>query len=746
MRVPLIGPIYQLDPPQPNASMSNEFQLQLIRKTLEDLGHAPVADLLASRIGNSNSASQRGLGLEIWGKSVAGDNTNQYGLSFSSSLKEHLNQGDYDLAVQMFESCQDEFHFANSRVQLTDSQKLLCVYLIHRFAFLEKVVLRSFGHPGATSTHELVSFLKNDLTAAYNAVDIDFSSSSNGLPTRITTQLSRDREANLLMSLAMLTTPIDKIEERIFDHAVVLTDPNGSKFVVPLELSPFLNRLRTVLSQNILDVLLSGKKGDLTPSSWTYHDIPANCLESLIRSAVLHNLLTSLYYLPPRTEPYLEKNLPVSMLLSSSHAEVTKDDLPIHLLHTLADHSDEVWFTKFSPLGRYLATGSLDGTCNIYDVHNNFTLLAELDANAEDQESVFVTGSHKPALDKRKGIIYFSWEPYERYIVTCCLDTVLRVWDVEKITQNQSALGTIEDERPATLLCCFTLGESMRTWSCEFLPYDRNTKPHFIVGSPDKVLKAFTIDGQEVLNFYSDAEEWLDILDEEGSLQSILHPLSRSGSHIRSDPITSPTARNDSKDEKNNSTLQQFKRVNDFAITANGKVLITANNDKQVFFYKIPDLFDPSATTSRIALLSLYGTLTSCTVSADSRYMLLSIAPEELQLWDISPLEKLQKPFLKQKFVGQSQATYIVRSCFGYLNMPQNKEELVLSGSDDGHIYIWKLETGQLITRIRGHHGLCNSVDWNRFYKPVGHGIDYGMLWSSAGDDKLVKIWGPRAS
>lgn len=123
--------------------------------------------------------------------------------------------------------------------------------------------------------------------------------------------------------------------------------------------------------------------------------------------------------------------------------------------------------------------------------------------------------------------------------------------------------------------------------------------------------------------------------------------------------------------------------------------------------------------------------------------MLLSIAPEELQLWDISPLETNEKPFLKQKFLGQSQAVYMVRSCFGYLTTTSMKEELVLSGSDDGYIYIWKLDTGQLITRVKGHEGLCNSVDWNRFY-PAKSGKDYGKYWCSVGDDQLIKIWGPR--
>lgn len=735
--------------------MSHDFQLQLIRKTLEDLGHAPVADLLAKRILAANASSNsQGSPNDSWGKSVAGDYAYPRSLSILSTLDDHIGDGDYDLALRVFESCNDEFDFANSRIQLTATQKALSIYLVHRFAFLEKIILKSFGQLQNVDAEGLIKFLQTDLTNAYNAVDWPTVTAETS--SKLISALSRELEASLLLTLVMQTPDPANLELQLLTPKVSLTELNPAQDRLPLESAAFVNRLRNVLS-HILHTILSSGSNDKALSSvpWSYHDIPSNCLDGLIRSATLYNLLRSLYYLPPRTEHYFTDNLPMSMVLPSPLNDVSRDDLPIHLLHTLTDHTDEVWFTKFSPLGRFLATGSLDGTCNIYDVQNGFSQIAELDATSEDQESVFVAGAHKPALDKKKGIIYFCWEPHERYIVTCCLDTVIRVWHVENITQSKRITRSMDDTKLTSLLCCFTLGESMRTWPCEFLPYKKSATPHFIVGSPDKVLKVFTIEGTEVLDFYSDADEWLTFLDEDAPLPSTQNLSGVAGSYIRSDPDVSAstgagndTAGNSASDESKSSaaSLQQFNRINDFATTANGKVLITANNDKQVFFYRIPDLFDPAATTSRIALLSLNGRLTSCTVSADSRYMLLSIAPEELQLWDISPLEDFQKPFLKQKFVGQSQATYMVRSCFGYLNVAENKEELILSGSDDGNIYIWKLETGQLITRIRGHHGLCNSVDWNRFYKPTGQGKDYGMLWSSVGDDKLVKIWGPKTS
>ena len=77
------------------------------------------------------------------------------------------------------------------------------------------------------------------------------------------------------------------------------------------------------------------------------------------------------------------------------------------------------------------------------------------------------------------------------------------------------------------------------------------------------------------------------------------------------------------------------------------------------------------------------------------------------------------------------------------MNEDNDQEELVLTGSDHGYIYFWKFTTGQLITRIKGHVGLCNGVDWNRNGMVI-KGKDYGKIWASVGDDKLVKIWGSK--
>ncbi|KAM9906640.1 hypothetical protein OXX69_006719 [Metschnikowia pulcherrima] len=695
--------------------MSRAFQLQLVRKTLGELGYQDVAETLAQRMASENGA--RG------------------GNYAANPLSELISAGEYNKACEYLTQYErdesDGFRFGTDlhtdRDELSDIQRAVALYLVLRTSFLERILSIALGDASPSGAIDAFKFLQERVSVAFDAM------TKIGEKTPFVAKLTKEQESAVLLPLTMVPPTRAQLESSFFTPAVLLTNVKGS-IDAPEDDYACLTRLRSSLTALLRQAVGIAHFNRTESSLFKYGDIPDDSLADIIHKAALYNESQALYHLPPRSLR-AQEGLAAEYSIASSG---TRDDLPIHLLHTLTHHTDEVWYTRFSPSGRFLATGSLDGTCMIFDVADSFRLLAELDPNAEDETAVFVSGSYIPPLDKKKGVIYFSWEPHERYIVTCCLDTVIRIWNIENIVPKRRVTRSMNGSDSAELVSCFTLGERMRTWPCEFLKYDKSATPHFIVGSPDKALKVFSIDGNEVLDFYSDADEWSSILGDDASHTSGAStdpPESSLG-------IREPTQSHVSSEESNESA-SQFNRINDFAITPNGRVLITANNDKQVFFYRIPDLFDPSTTTSRIASLSLNGRLTSCNISANGRYMLLSIAPEELQLWDISPLETNEKPFLKQKFLGQSQAVYMVRSCFGYLTTTNMKEELVLSGSDDGYIYIWKLDTGQLITRVKGHEGLCNSVDWNRFY-PAKAGKDYGKYWCSVGDDQLIKIWGPR--
>ena len=60
----------------------------------------------------------------------------------------------------------------------------------------------------------------------------------------------------------------------------------------------------------------------------------------------------------------------------------------------------------------------------------------------------------------------------------------------------------------------------------------------------------------------------------------------------------------------------------------------------------------------------------------------------------------------------------------------------IVSGSDDGNIYIWEKSTGNLITGFHGDHNIVNCVQWNP---------NFAML-ASSGIENTVKIWSVKES
>lgn len=499
-------------------------------------------------------------------------------------------------------------------------------------------------------------------------------------------------------------------------------------------------KLRTLLVDKLLSKIfkISGFK-----TFDTVYEIPKNYLNNLVNQSLVYQKLQHPYYLFPRTKEEKEscaEEIDNELILRRQqrqlHEHYKLNVFPHRLQHVLSHHQSEVWSAKFSPLGKFLVTGSLDGKHIIYDVLNNFKVIKILESSDTIDNFAFVPFSPHPTPGKAKAVVYCAWDPSEHYLVSCGFDNVIRIWSVgelhnlhanKRITRSMDLTSsTVIANQEFGLVACFTMGSEIRARSVEFL--QNSEIPQFIVSSPDKVLKAFDIEGQEVFDFYGNIE----------------------GDEVNGKAPTDDVSMNDDDEDNqkkinsSKSLQKSFKRINDVAITPDGKILVTANDDSQLQFYLIPDFSNINAVTKRLASISLKGKLTSCSISKNGKYILVSSGPEELEVWDISGLYNDQfydQPILYRTFVGHRQGEFVVRSSFGYLMEETEEEELVLSGSDDGYIYYWKLHTGQLIGRSKGHIGCCNTVDWNTHGKFTA-AVDYGKLWCSVGDDKEVKIWG----
>jgi WD repeat-containing protein 26 len=111
-----------------------------------------------------------------------------------------------------------------------------------------------------------------------------------------------------------------------------------------------------------------------------------------------------------------ETNVENVSLLSDHNCSA--DGFPVQPLQVLNDHSDEVWFCKFSPDGLKLATGSKDQTVIIWEV---------------DPQKLFL--KHKRTLDGHNGGVSFvTWSPNSKYLIVGgpeeCPD--LWIWNIEE--------------------------------------------------------------------------------------------------------------------------------------------------------------------------------------------------------------------------------------------------------------------------------------------------------------------------
>lgn len=164
-------------------------------------------------------------------------------------------------------------------------------------------------------------------------------------------------------------------------------------------------------------------------------------------------------------------------------------------------------------------------------------------------------------------------------------------------------------------------------------------------------------------------------------------------------------------------------RVDDLTIIGNERLYaITHSGELLIFNIKQDDY-------KLMNTVKMGRKLTSITsVPGDDRHVLINLKPDELQLWNVFDPER---PFLENKYFGIKQSEFIIRGTLTDRN-------LVMSGSEDGFIYVWNQQFGNLVDCIKGHAGLVNCISW----RPNLDGTRDHCEWASCGDDGTVNIWG----
>ncbi|KAK4149228.1 vacuolar protein sorting-associated protein 1 [Chaetomidium leptoderma] len=160
-------------------------------------------------------------------------------------------------------------------------------------------------------------------------------------------------------------------------------------------------------------------------------------------------------------------------------------------------------------------------------------------------------------------------------------------------------------------------------------------------------------------------------------------------------------------------TWARTHRTEDIAVSRDQRWLVAMDDQQNLHVYNF-------GTREHVYDWPLSARATSLSISHDSRYILVNKADNEALLIDIETRETVQK------YMGQTGGKFTIRSDFGGAN-----ENFVISGSEDGRVFIWHKLSGNLVQEAEAHHTSCNAVSWN----PADP-----CMFATAGDDGRVRI------
>ncbi|GAB4817799.1 hypothetical protein N2152v2_004845 [Parachlorella kessleri] len=174
-------------------------------------------------------------------------------------------------------------------------------------------------------------------------------------------------------------------------------------------------------------------------------------------------------------------------------------------------------------------------------------------------------------------------------------------------------------------------------------------------------------------------------------------------------------------------------RVQDVVVAKHGRYILATTSERRV---RIFDLQEPDPSCTREAWVQEGDTIIAMCLSQDSRHLLVSLSTPELHLWDLGAGASLAPPSLPcavfQRSCPARPSRFVVRACLGGLG-----QKFVLTGSEEGKVYMFLRSSGDLLASLDGHAATANAVAWNP---------QDPHMFASASDDRTVRIWGLEAS
>lgn len=313
---------------------------------------------------------------------------------------------------------------------------------------------------------------------------------------------------------------------------------------------------------------------------------------------------------------------------------------------------------------------------------------------------------------------------------------------------------------------------SIRIWCCDWFHTPIN-RGKLVLGSPDRDVVIYDTLTKSIIYRFSKNFSASGVAGATGtgqttgrgnfSTRSEFELLGTGGSMgISGIATSSGTGGSEASTGRTTTSNEQLARIHDLKISYDDNYLILMTHQGTIEVYDISPLSrdilanPESMVFKRVSKLNIDKNMTCISLPLPSAtngaqdsdslqglgetkfnsLVLVNLQYNEMQLWDY------KENVLIQKYFGQKQEQFIIRSCFGLDN------KLVASGSEDGKIYIWDRIKGNIITVLDAHTSErapsfgqswnrrvgrnCNIVAWNPKNKYV---------FASGGDDGYVVIW-----
>nr|XP_019012068.1 WD-repeat protein [Kwoniella pini CBS 10737]OCF50849.1 WD-repeat protein [Kwoniella pini CBS 10737] len=401
--------------------------------------------------------------------------------------------------------------------------------------------------------------------------------------------------------------------------------------------------------------------------------VPSRRLATLFDQARRHQQLSCLYHEEPE-----------SISLYNDH-KCESGQFPSVTTHILADHTDEVWRIEWSPDGMYLASAGKDKTVVIWRLTTT---------PREGGGTQYSVAAFRHLKEQTDPVDAMAWSPDGKTLVIAA-DKNVYVWDVKSSELKP---------RPSP-----SSQHSDTISAIQWLP----DGSEFIVASMDCKVVFYAPTGHLLRQWSTFPIQLNDFV------------VTPDGKRIVA--ITTPLKR-----VSHNDRLKQSMsaRPSDETETIGPVTSIGPNGGPLAPFQYAT--MEHSLAVIRIAdheiidwSQDLRCETTSIKISSDGRRVIVSCTPDEIQVWSIDPgLRYLRK------HSGHVQGHFLIRSCFG-----APKDRFVLSGSEDGHVYVWQGSSPNPVEVLSGHTSVVNSVAWN----PVAA----RRIFASCSDDSTIRIWQP---